>query len=188
MRSQGSRVGASKFIEAEVASRLSLLHAFATIRTLFLFLPLTACGLAGCRSMTAIDVIPSSIFDGAAFWIYPAEVEKRPYVFRSHGDQAYISADGVPAMRVLSIPSCHGLQEDLAHLNATAVHSVQIITTPRSGDPDRIDIGNVRYALKFHANYTVNELRLESYDPHAVPWVAAAISVRDRVASCVAGS
>ena len=54
------------------------------------------------------------------------------------------------------------------------------ITTPKFGDPDLMWVGHVRYALKYHADYSVNELRLESYDPSAAPWVAAAVAVKDR--------
>ena len=145
------------------------------------------CGLAGCASAPTSDVTPSSIFDGAAFWIYPAEVAKAPFVFRWHGDKAYISTEASASPRLLSISECPNLKEELAQLDASVAPSVQIIANTQSEHPGEVYIGHVRYVLKYHAKYSINELRLESYEPHAVPWVAAAVAVRDRVIACLDG-
>lgn len=55
-------------------------------------------------------------------------------------------------------------------------------------NPNHIYIGHVRYALKYVASQSVNEVRMESYDPTAVQWVSAAESVRSIVSKCLFGS
>jgi hypothetical protein len=152
------------------------------------FLPLIALGIASCVSAPPKDVTPNSSFNGAAFWIFPAEISKAPFVFRWHRDQAYVSTETATEHRLLSISSCPNLVDDLARLDASVVPSVQIIATPQYDQPTQVYVGHVRYVLKYHADRSINDLRLESYDPHAVPWVAAALAVKDRVTGCLAGS
>ena len=168
--------------------RVGLIQALAAMEKLRTSLALIACGLSACASTPSHDVTPSSIFDGAAFWIYPGEVAKAPFVFRWHGDKAYVSTPANTRPRLISISECPDLKADLARLDASVIPSVQAITTPKFGDPDLMWVGHVRYALKYHADYSVNELRLESYDPSAAPWVAAAVAVKDRAMVCLAGS
>ena len=157
-------------------------------RFLKALLALIPCGLTGCASAPSCDVSPDSIFVGAAFWIYPAEVAKAPFVFRWHNDLAYVSTEAKARPRLIAISKCQNLKSDLVQLDASVAPSVQIITAPQAGGLDQVSLGHVRYVLKYHSAYTVDEFRLESYDPYAAPWVAAAVSVRDRVMSCLAGS
>jgi hypothetical protein len=149
---------------------------------------LIVCSLVGCASTQFDEVTPSSSFQGAAFWIYPAEVAKAPFVFRWHGDQAYVSTDARSRRKTISISRCPNLRGDLAKLDASVIPSVQAITTPQAKDLEQLWVGHIRYALKYVSEHSVDELRLESYEPYSVPWVAAAVAVRDRVIGCLAGN
>jgi len=132
-------------------------------------------------------VTPESAFEGAAFWIYPAEEAKPPFVFRWYGGRAYVSGKA-SAERIISIRSCPGLDEALAKLEASVLPSVQSIIAQRVPDANHIYIGHSRYVLKYISGQSSNEVRLESFDPTAVPWVSAAESVKARETECVNGS
>lgn len=142
--------------------------------------------IGGC-AIAKFRISPDDIFDGTAFWVYPAFLDYEPYSFYWYGDAVFIHEPYGNSFKeyTITLNACPPLRPALAELEKSIHDSTEILTGRlASASEDRIVLDGPVFKLKHAPSKLMSSMVITSYADQDLPWVSKALIAQKVAHTC----